>query len=586
MSRSNGAWTESWAAVRAVVHGADVPGRRRERLLVVAASFRRPYWLVTTALLVLALAPASALARSSRTGAARSPITPIQRRSHRVHSGHRVVDVRRPRAGGPSPTRRLAEAALLAPGAGYYGSERSALVRLLQRRLVAVGDPPGPIDGLYGPLTESAVAQFQAAHGLVVDGIAGPATLAALAVPVPVLYPGAGYLQARGSVSVRGLQRRLAGLGFAPGPIDGRYGPRTEQAVSRFQAARGLEVDGIAGPQTLAHLGVQRTVREATRPSPPVASHHQASRSSHSGRSRRYTSQRRPGRAPAPRKVVRVSHATNSPSTGLLVLLIALAVALGLSATWFAVRRRTERYASVDAAANGASRSEPADATAVNSGQSTTQEVATPDSATIPIPDPREPDDAGRVFRHALLLEEHGDEMGAVAAYRRADRLGHDAAAVHLGVLLEQHGDTAAAEAAYRRAAQRGDADGAFNLAILLEEQGNPTEAVGAYRRADGLGHGAAAANLGVLLEQYGDTAAAEAAYRRADQRGDPTGAINLAILLEEQGDQIGALRAYQRAGELGQPAIAEAARAAALELTRQIQRPAAAPKEGGQDGS
>ena len=44
------------------------------------------------------------------------------------------------------------------------------------------------------------------------------------------------------------------GRGYAPGPIDGRYGPRTAQAVSRFQAAHGLVVDGIAGPFTLAAL--------------------------------------------------------------------------------------------------------------------------------------------------------------------------------------------------------------------------------------------------------------------------------------------------------------------------------------------
>ena len=458
-------------------------------------------------------------------------------------------------------------------------------MRALQRRLAGAGYPPGPIDGRYGPRTEQAVARFQAALGLEVDGIAGPLTLAALNRPSVVLYPGTGYA-GHGAGRVRVLQRRLAGAGYAPGPIDGRYGPRTEQAVRRFQAARGLEVDGIAGPQTVAHLGIHGTLREATRASRPVASRHQASRSSHSGRSRTNTVRRQPGRAPAPRKVVPVSHATSSPSIGLLVLLIALAVALGLSATWLAFRPRNKRYVSVDAAANGASRSEPADATAVHPGQSTTNEIAASDSATIPIPDPREPDDAGRVFRHALLLEDHGDEMGAMAAYRRADGLGHGAAATNLGVLLEQHGDRAAAEAAYRRADQRGDADGAFNLAILLEEQGNPTGAVVAYRRADWLGHGAAATNLGVLLEQHGDRAAAEAAYRRADQRGDASGAINLAILLEEQGDQLGALKAYHRAGELGQPELAEAARAAALELTRQIQRPAAARKGGGQGGS
>ena len=44
---------------------------------------------------------------------------------------------------------------------------------------------------------------------------------------------------------VRDLQRRLTSAGFDPGAIDGRYGTRTSQAVSKFQTARGLDVDGI-----------------------------------------------------------------------------------------------------------------------------------------------------------------------------------------------------------------------------------------------------------------------------------------------------------------------------------------------------
>jgi len=58
-------------------------------------------------------------------------------------------------------------------------------VLALQRRLVELGYRPGPLDGLYGPITESAVKAFQAAAGLVVDGIVGPRTRAALAAAAP-----------------------------------------------------------------------------------------------------------------------------------------------------------------------------------------------------------------------------------------------------------------------------------------------------------------------------------------------------------------------------------------------------------------
>jgi N-acetylmuramoyl-L-alanine amidase len=49
-------------------------------------------------------------------------------------------------------------------------------VRQLQQRLRALGVYNGPVDGIFGPLTESAVRQVQSNNGLTVDGIVGPAT--------------------------------------------------------------------------------------------------------------------------------------------------------------------------------------------------------------------------------------------------------------------------------------------------------------------------------------------------------------------------------------------------------------------------
>jgi hypothetical protein len=57
-----------------------------------------------------------------------------------------------------------------------------------------------------------------------------------------LLAPGSGEHGPHGSPQVQALQRRLAGAGYAPGPVDARYGPRTEQAVTSFQAAHGLWV--------------------------------------------------------------------------------------------------------------------------------------------------------------------------------------------------------------------------------------------------------------------------------------------------------------------------------------------------------
>lgn len=71
---------------------------------------------------------------------------------------------------------RVASAGLLERGSGYQSAGGSHAVRVVQRRLRRLGHEPGPIDGLYGPLTQGAVERFQQRHGLAVDGIVGRET--------------------------------------------------------------------------------------------------------------------------------------------------------------------------------------------------------------------------------------------------------------------------------------------------------------------------------------------------------------------------------------------------------------------------
>jgi N-acetylmuramoyl-L-alanine amidase len=53
---------------------------------------------------------------------------------------------------------------------------------------------------------------------------------------------------------VADLQRRLSGLGFDTGKVDGIFGPQTEQGLLEFQRNAGLTVDGICGPATIRAL--------------------------------------------------------------------------------------------------------------------------------------------------------------------------------------------------------------------------------------------------------------------------------------------------------------------------------------------
>lgn len=55
-------------------------------------------------------------------------------------------------------------------------------IEQLQSDLVRLEYNPGPVDGLPGPRTRSAVVEFQRDHGLLADGIAGPRTLHALRI--------------------------------------------------------------------------------------------------------------------------------------------------------------------------------------------------------------------------------------------------------------------------------------------------------------------------------------------------------------------------------------------------------------------
>jgi len=66
--------------------------------------------------------------------------------------------------------------------------------------------------------------------------------------------------------AVADLQNRLQAAGFSPGTADGIFGARTEGAVRSYQASRGIEVDGVVGPNTWAQLNGAPAVEK-----PPAA---------------------------------------------------------------------------------------------------------------------------------------------------------------------------------------------------------------------------------------------------------------------------------------------------------------------------
>jgi len=117
---------------------------------------------------------------------------------------------------------------------GDRGWDVAAMQYILARR----GYPPGAIDAVFGPMTDTALRNFQRAYGLSADGLAGPQTISALR---------------RGSAS-RGTTPVAHGpvrlLRPVPGAIGDRFGAprrggRTHTGID-FPVASGTRV-GAAG---------------------------------------------------------------------------------------------------------------------------------------------------------------------------------------------------------------------------------------------------------------------------------------------------------------------------------------------------
>ena len=120
-------------------------------------------------------------------------------------------------------------------GASYAGLSASGLpsleVRAIQLRLTYEGLDPGPVDGRSGARTRAAAARFRALHGLAggeaIDGTLDDALRARNLAQTSE----AELVRSRIPTAIK--QGLLAGLGLDPGPLDGRDGPRTRQAIGR-----------------------------------------------------------------------------------------------------------------------------------------------------------------------------------------------------------------------------------------------------------------------------------------------------------------------------------------------------------------
>jgi len=140
---------------------------------------------------------------------------------------------------------------------GIYGSS----VVELQAMLAKLGHDPGPIDGIFGPLTLGAVRSFQATASLSGSGTVDQGTWDSLVLAAASSGEVATIVVAYGTTGpkVLDLQMMLDTLGHSPGPIDGIFGPKTGSAVMAFQAAANLNTSVIVDQATWDALDASYT---------------------------------------------------------------------------------------------------------------------------------------------------------------------------------------------------------------------------------------------------------------------------------------------------------------------------------------
>ena len=151
----------------------------------------------------------------------------------------------------------VAVASLL--GGCAAGGSRQDVARL-QSQIGVLDERVGQLERAHESVTTAALPSQQAAQTATAIAPIAPATVpSGAAKPRKAAKPEAAAKVSM-KPSTREIQQALKNAGFYQGPVDGKLGPQTRDAVKEFQRVHGLKDDGVVGKQTWTKLSAYMTL--------------------------------------------------------------------------------------------------------------------------------------------------------------------------------------------------------------------------------------------------------------------------------------------------------------------------------------
>ena len=130
---------------------------------------------------------------------------------------------------------------------GFANTLTKEEIELLQKRLKAAGFDPGPIDGILGARTRSAISRCKSGCTALGDllgssdkMVSGQTTEIKSPPASASAKPTALINKVFNKQEIRLAQERLKAAGFDPGPIDGILGPKTKSALEKYRSSNKL----------------------------------------------------------------------------------------------------------------------------------------------------------------------------------------------------------------------------------------------------------------------------------------------------------------------------------------------------------